>query len=129
MVSRLSMNRIVPKWIILYLWFLSVTTILFTLIGYFMPEINNIFDYYTIKNNNVLSLYLSRNIAIIAIYLFAIFTQRIILYKSVFILRGVIDLLDLFQNILQFDLFGIPASMLLLLIDILVLVKLFKIKK
>lgn len=103
-------------------------TLLFTIFGYFMPEIHNVFDYFSIENNGAVSLYLSRNIAIIVLYLFALFSQRIIVYKSVFILRGVIDLLDLFQNILQFDLFGIPSSTVLLLIDIFVLIKLYKIK-
>lgn len=122
------MNTIIPKWILYYLWFLIIMTLLFTIFGYFMPEIHNVFDYFSIENNGAVSLYLSRNIAIIVLYLFALFSQRIIVYKSVFILRGVIDLLDLFQNILQFDLFGIPSSTVLLLIDIFVLIKLYKIK-
>ena len=123
------MDRIVPKWIILYLWFLTITTILFTIIGYFMPEIHNAIDYRQIDQNNALGLYLSRNIAIIAIYLFAIFSQRIIVFKSALILRGVIDLFDLVQNLIMFDIFGTPISLALLVIDIFALVTLYKIKK
>ena len=123
------MDRIVPKWIILYLWFLTITTILFTIIGYFMPEIHNAIDYRQIDQNNALGLYLSRNIAIIAIYLFAIFSQRIIVFKSALILRGVIDLFDLVQNLIMFDIFGTPISLTLLVIDIFALVTLYKIKK
>lgn len=123
------MDRVIPKWIILYLWFLTITTILFTLIGYFMPDIHNIIDYRQIDQNNALSLYLSRNIAIIAIYLFAIFSHRIIVFKSVIILRGVIDLFDFVQNLLMFDIMGIPISFVLLGIDIFALITLYKIKK
>ena len=123
------MDRIVPKWIILYLWFLAITTILFTLIGYFMPEIHNALDYRQIDQNNALGLYLSRNIAIVAIYLFAIFSRRIIVFKTAMILRAVIDLIDLAQNIFTFDIIGIPISLLLLIIDIFALIILYKIKK
>ena len=121
-----KMQTTVPKWIVLYLWFLTLMTILFTLLGYFIPEFHNIVEF---KIGDTFSLYLSRNIAIIVIYLFAIFSQRIIVYKAVFILRGVIDLVELFQNMLQFDLLGIPISMFLLIIDIFALVKLYKIKR
>jgi len=94
-----------------------------------MPEIHNALDYRQIDQNNALGLYLSRNIAIVAIYLFAIFSRRIIVFKTAIILRAVIDLIDLAQNIFTFDIIGIPISLLLLIIDIFALIILYKIKK
>ena len=123
------MKAIIPKWIIVYLWFITIMTILFTMIGYFMPGVHIITDQPTGVINGTLNLYISRNVAIIVIYLFALFSNRLIVFKTVFILRGVIDLIDLFQDVANSNFFELPFPFILLIIDIYVLVKLYKLKK
>jgi hypothetical protein len=123
------MKIIIPKWIIVYLWFITIMTILFTMIGYFIPDVHIITDKPTGVINGTLNLYISRNVAIIVIYLFALFSNRLIVFKTVFILRGVIDLIDLFQDVANSNFFELPFPFILLIIDIYVLAKLYKLKK
>ena len=122
------MNTIIPKWITIYLWILVILTTIFTLIAFLLPDIFINTGKYFGESSGPLNLYLSRNIAIIVIYLFALFSQRIIVFKTVFILRGVIDLIDLFQDIVYVNIFEMPFPLILLIIDIYVLYRLYKIK-
>jgi len=123
------MKAIIPRLIIIYLWFITIMTVIFTMIGYFMPDVHIIADQPTGVINGPLNLYISRNIAIIVIYLFALFSNRLIVFKTVFVLRGVIDLIDLFQDVANSNFIELPFPFILLIIDIYVLVKLYSLKK
>ena len=122
------MNMIIPKWIIIYLWILVILTSIFTFTAFLMPDILINTGKYVGESSVPLNLYLSRNVAIIVIYLFALFSQRIIVFKAVFILRGVIDLIDLLQDVVYGNIFEMPFPLILLIIDIYALVKLYKLK-
>jgi hypothetical protein len=123
------MKMIIPKWIIIYLWILVLLTITFTFTAFLMPDILINTGKYVGESNVPLNLYLSRNIAIIVVYLFALFSQRIIVFKAVFILRGVIDLIDLLQDVVYGNIFELPFPLILLILDIFALVTLYRIKK
>ena len=126
------MKAIIPKWIIVYLWFVTIMTIVFTIVGYIMPDV------YYIPGQNFgegdpwtgpLSLYLSRNIAIIVIYLFALYDQRHKVLKAVFILRGAIDLIDFLQDAISGNMIAMIIPLAMFLIDIYALIRLFSLKK
>ena len=123
------MKAIIPKWIIVYLWFVTIMTIVFTTVGYLMPDIHFVTWQNSEKISGPLSLYLSRNIAIVAVYLFALFNQRLKVFKTVFILRGVIDLMDFFQDAINGNMIAMIVPLILLLIDIYALIKLYSLKK
>ena len=123
------MKAIIPKWIIVYLWFVTIMTIVFTIVGYLMPDIHFVTWQNSEKISGPLSLYLSRNIAIVAVYLFALFNQRLKVFKTVFILRGVIDLMDFFQDAINGNMIAMIVPLILLLIDIYALIKLYSLKK
>ena len=122
------MNRIIPKWITIYLWLLVILTIIFTITAFLMPDILINTGKYLGESSGPLNLYLSRNIAIIVIYLFALFSQRIVVFKTVFLLRGVIDLIDLFQDVVYGNIFEMPFPLILLIIDVCALFKLYELK-
>ena len=109
------MNKSIPKWIIIYLWILVILTIIFTFTAFLMPDILINTGKYVGESSVPLNLYLSRNVAIIVIYLFALFSQRIIVFKAVFILRGVIDLIDLLQDVVYGNIFEMPFPLILLI--------------
>ena len=123
------MKAIIPKWIIAYLWFFTIMTIVFTIVGYLMPDIHSVTWENSEEISGPLSLYLSRNIAIVAVYLFALFNQRLKVFKTVFILRGVIDLMDFFQDAINGNMIAMIVPLILLLIDIYALIKLYSLKK
>ncbi len=123
------MKAIIPKWIIIYLWFLTIMTIVFTLIGYLMPDIYSVTWQNSEDTSGTLNLYISRNIAIIVVYLFALYNQKLRVFKAVFVLRGVIDLLDFFQDAINGNLLAMLIPLILFLIDIYTLVKLYSLKK
>ena len=123
------MKAIIPKWIIVYLWFVTIMTIVFTIVGYLMPDIHFVTWQNSEKISGPLSLYLSRNIAIVAVYLFALFNQRLKVFKTVFILHGVIDLMDFLQDAINGNLIAMIVPFIMLLIDIYALIKLYSLKK
>ena len=123
------MITIIPKWIIVYLWFITITTIVFTIVGYLMPDIYTSTGHNLGEGSDLLNMYLSRNIAIIALYLFALFYKRIIVFKAVFVLRGVIDVLELYKDVSAENFLEIPFILILLIIDIYALFTLYKLKK
>ena len=123
------MKAIIPKWIIAYLWFVTIMTIVFTIVGYLMPDIHSVTWENSEEISGPLSLYLSRNIAIVAVYLFALFNQRLKVFKTVFILRGVIDLMDFFQDAINGNMIAMTIPLALFLIDIYALIKLYSLKK
>lgn len=123
------MKVTIPKWIIIYLWFLTIMTILFTMIGYFMPDIYTTTGHNLSESTNTLNMYLSRNVAIIVLYLFALFYERIIVFKAVFVLHGVINVLELFKDTYAGNFLELPFILILLIIDIYALVTLYKLKK
>ena len=123
------MNPTIPKWIIIYAWFITIMTIVFTVIGFLMPDIHSISPNYTGEIDGPLRLYLSRNIAIVVLYLFALFYERFIVFKAVFILRAAIDFIDFFQEIVHGNLIGMVIPLILLIINILVIIKLYRLKK
>ena len=104
-------------------------TIVFTVVGYLMPDIYTSTGHNFGEGTDLLNMYLSRNIAIIALYLFALFYKRIIVFKAVFVLRGVIDILELYKDVLAGKVFEIPFILILLIVDIYALVTLYKLKK
>jgi hypothetical protein len=123
------MKAIIPKWIIAYLWFFTIMTIVFTIVGYLMPDIHSVTWENSEEISGPLSLYLSRNIAIVAVYLFALFNQRLKVFKTVFILHGVIDLMDFLQDAINGNLIAMIVPFIMLLIDIYALIKLYSLKK
>ena len=123
------MKVTVPKWIIVYLWFITIMTIVFTVVGYLMPDIYTSTGHNLGESTNTLNMYISRNIAIIVLYLFALFYERIIVFKAVFVLHGVIDILELYKDVFAGNFFEIPFILILLIIDIYALVTLYKLKK
>ena len=123
------MNPTIPKWIIIYAWFITIMTIVFTIVGFLMPDIHAISPDYTGEIDGPLRLYLSRNIGIVVLYLFALFSERFIVFKAVFILRAVIDLTDFFQEIMQGNFFAMIIPLILLIIDVFVIIKLYSLKK
>lgn len=104
-------------------------TILFTMIGYFMPDIYTTTGHNLSESTNTLNMYLSRNVAIIVLYLFALFYERIIVFKAVFVLHGVINVLELFKDTYAGNFLELPFILILLIIDIYALVTLYKLKK
>ena len=122
------MNSIIPKWIIIYLWFITIMTIAFTLIGFLMPDIYTTTWQNLGETSGPLSLYLSRNIAIIVVYIFALFYQRIKVFKTVFILRCVIDLMDFLQDAFNGNMIAMLIPLAMCLIDIYILVKLYSLR-
>ena len=123
------MKAIIPKWIIAYLWFVTIMTIVFTIVGYLMPDIYSITWQNTEEASGTLSLYISRNIAIVAVYLFALYNQKLRVFKAVFVLRGVIDLMDFFQDAINGNMIAMIVPLALFLIDIYALIKLYSLKK
>lgn len=123
------MKVTVPKWIIVYLWFITIMTIVFTVVGYLMPDIYTSTGHNLGESTDTLNMYISRNIAIIVLYLFALFYERIIVFKAVFVLHGVIDILELYKDVFAGNFFEIPFILILLIIDIYALVTLYKLKK
>ncbi len=123
------MKAIIPKWIIAYLWFVTIMTILFTMIGYFMPDIYTPTGHNLSESTDTLNMYLTRNVAIIVLYLFALFYERIIGFKAVFVLHGVINVLELFNDTYAGNFLELPFILILLIIDIYALVTLYKLKK
>ena len=123
------MKVTVPKWIIVYLWFITIMTIVFTVVGYLMPDIYTSTGHNLGESTDTLNMYISRNIAIIVLYLFALFYERIIVFKAVFVLHGVIDILELYKDVFAGNIFEIPFILILLIIDIYALVTLYKLKK
>lgn len=123
------MKAIIPKWIIVYLWFITIMTIVFTIAGYLMPDIYTTTGHNLGESTNTLNMYLSRNVAIIVVYLFALFYERIIVFKAAFVLHGVINVLELFNYAYAGNFLEIPFIFILVIIDIYVLVKLYKLKK
>ena len=123
------MKTIIPKWIIVYLWFITTMTIVFTIVGYLMPDIYTSTGHNFGEGTDLLNMYLSRNIAIVALYLFALFYKRIIVFKAVFVLRGVIDILELYKDVFAGNFIEIPFILILLIIDIYALFTLYKLKK
>ena len=123
------MKTIIPKWIIVYLWFITIMTIAFTVVGFLMPDIYTSSGHNLGESTDLLNMYLSRSIAIIALYLFALFYERIIVFKAVFVLRIVIDILELYKDVYAGNIFEIPFILILLIIDIYALVTLYKLKK
>ena len=123
------MKAIIPKWIIAYLWFVTIMTIVFTIVGYLMPDIHSVTWENSEQISGPLSLYLSRNIAIVAVYLFALFNQRLKVSKTVFILRGVIDCMDFTQDAINGNMIAMIIPLALFLIDIYTLIKLYSLKK
>ncbi len=123
------MKVTVPKWIIVYLWFITIMTIVFTVVGYLMPDIYTSTGHNLGESTDTLNMYISRNIAIIVLYLFALFYERIIVFKAVFVLHGVIDILELYKDVFAGIFFEIPFILILLIIDIYALVTLYKLKK
>ena len=123
------MKAIIPKWIIAYLWFFTIMTIVFTIVGYLMPDIHSVTWENSEQISGPLSLYLSRNIAIVAVYLFALFNQRLKVFKTVFILRGVIDCMDFTQDAINGNRIAMIIPLALFLIDIYTLIKLYSLKK
>ncbi len=123
------MKAIIPKWIIVYLWFITLMTLVFTIVGYFMPDVHIVTwkDSEAIKGP--LSLYLSRNIAIVVLYIFALTYKRLIVLKAVFILRAVIDLLDFIQDLISGNIIELTFPLAMLLLDLFVIRKLYKLKK
>ena len=123
------MKVTVPKWIIVYLWFITIMTIVFTVVGYLMPDIYTSTGHNLGESTDTLNMYISRNIAIIVLYLFALFYERIIVFKAVFVLHGVIDILEIYKDVFAGNFFEIPFILILLIIDIYALVTLYKLKK
>lgn len=123
------MKAIIPKWIIAYLWFVTIMTIVFTIVGYLMPDIYSVTWLNPEKTSGTLSLYISRNIAIVAVYLFALYNQKLRVFKAVFVLRGVIDLMDFSQDAINGNMIAMIVPLALFLIDIYALIKLYSLKK
>ena len=123
------MKITIPKWIIVYLWFITIMTIAFTVVGFLMPDIYTSTGHSLGESTDLLNMYLSRSIAIIALYLFALFYERIIVFKAVFVLRSVIDILELYKDAYAGIFFEMPFILVLLIIDIYALVTLYKLKK
>ncbi len=126
------MKAVIPKWIIVYLWFVTIMTIIYTIIGYVMPDVHYIAGQNLGEGDpwtGPLSLYLSRNIAIILVYLFALYDRRLKVLKTVFILRGVVDLMDFLQDALSGNMIAMIIPLAMCLIDIYALIKLYSLKK
>jgi len=126
------MKAVIPKWIIVYLWFVTIMTIVFTIIGYVMPDVHYVAGENLGEGNpwsGPLSLYLSRNIAIIVIYLFALYDLRLRILKIVFILRSCIDLIDFLQDAFSYNMIAMLIPLAMFLIDIYALIKLYSLKK
>ena len=94
-----------------------------------MPDIYTTTGQYTGESTAPLNMYLSRNIAIIALYLFALFYKRNIIFKAVFVLHGIIEIMELISDVIASNFLEIPFPFILLIIDIYALVKLYKLKK
>lgn len=123
------MKAIIPKWIIAYLWFVTIMTIVFTIVGYLMPDIHSVTWQNPEETSETLSLYISRNIVIVAVYLFALYNQKLRVFKAIFVLRGVIDLMDFFQDAINGNMIAMIIPLALFLIDIYALIKLYSLKK
>ena len=123
------MKAIIPKWVIVYLWFVTIMTIVFTIVGCLMPDIYSVTWLNPEETRGTLSLYISRNIAIVAVYLFALYNQKLRVFKAVFVLRGVIDLMDFSQDAINGNMIAMIVPLALFLIDIYALIKLYSLKK
>lgn len=123
------MKAIIPKWIIAYLWFVTIMTIVFTIVGYLMPDIYSVTWLSPEETSGTLNLYISRNIAIVVVYLFALYNRKLRVFKAVFVLRGVIDLMDFSQDAINGNMIAMIVPLALFLIDIYALIKLYSLKK
>ncbi len=123
------MKAIIPKWIIIYLWFVTIMTIVFTIVGYLMLDIYSVTWLNPEETSGTLSLYISRNIAIVAVYLFALYNRKLRVFKAVFVLRGVIDLMDFSQDAINGNMIAMIVPLALFIIDIYALIKLYSLKK
>lgn len=97
----MSANQVsVPRWILLYVGFLTLLSLSTSLMGYFAPHF--IFSNLGIdfaQAQPVTFFYAARNAGILVLGLFGLFTKDAKVLLSMLVLRFVVELLDLFATL------------------------------
>ena len=127
------MNSSTPKWIIVYLWIVTVMALIFSIMGYIKPDVQfgtwQAFGQVgALSIIGPLGLYLARNIATVAVCAFALFTPSIAVLQAAFILRGVTDMMDLVHNAIGGNMPIAIFALVMFLIEVFALIKLRGIK-
>lgn len=96
-------NQIVPKWITIYLWIITIFAFIFSLMAYLKPGLQ--FSGWAVLNTagalslaGPLSLYIARNMATAVASLFALLNKSLDALMTAFILRAVMDGFDFVHN-------------------------------
>jgi hypothetical protein len=126
-------NQIVPRWITVYLWIITIFAFIFSLMAYLKPEIQ--FGGWPVLNitgalslAGPLGLYISRNLATAVASLFALLNKSINALMVAFILRAVMDGFDFIHNIMAGNNPIAIFALVAFAIEVLALIKLKKLK-
>lgn len=95
----------IPKWIIYYLWFTAIITLLFSLLGYFKPDaLLGTWEAFSAAGSLSLAgpvgLFVARNLGTFAVNVFALVKKNASMIKLVILLRMVTDGLDCINNLI-----------------------------